>query len=301
MSNYPSLSRDPSYRPQNLNLMESAIDIDGAGLLSRSRTVERDITEDEEDWEKWHGMEAILPELKKAITKDPKTGKLNGWAALSVTRGPDDILEKLKGNLDITSIISGLLLTVSVPYLSEPPDSISSLDSNDWRKNGFVLCIVLSVICHLCSLFIASALVNSFNTAARNSDFFRLIIKAGMVPTMSYMTYCGGNTFLACAIALAMQTMYNTFWAVFFISMVFVFCIGTMFYLQYIFNREAHVVHGWAQGPRGEQYDLNVPLEILEHYAYLDKESRLNHAHTANSNNTPGNFKNPLISNKNNI
>ena len=291
--------------------MESGVLNDGSGsefeMLSRSRTVDRDITEDEEDWEKWHGMEAILPELKRAINKDPRTGKINGWAALSVTRGPDDILEKLKGNLDITSIISGLLLTVSVPYLSEPPASITTLDSNDWRKNGFVLFIILSVTSHLCSLFISSALVNSFNTAARNADFFRLIIKAGMVPTLSYMSYCAGNTFLACAIALAMQTMYNTFWATFFIVFVFIFCISSMLYLQYIFNQEAHVVHGWANGPRNEQYDLNVPMEILEHYAYLDRKSRLYHEHSVKKDNSDdnnserNNVPNPVISHKNNI
>lgn len=102
-------------------------------LIASGRAPSEGSAHDSPDYKTWSGMNVVIEPLRAAVCNPDK---VNGWAALAIIHGPEEVTERLKGNIDTLSVISGLLLSASIPLMVQPPDVIAEKDNITFIKQG---------------------------------------------------------------------------------------------------------------------------------------------------------------------
>lgn len=227
-----------------------------------------------ENFEFLSGMDVIEKELIKSVTPDPHTGSINGWAALAVVQGVDITIEKLARNVDTVAIISGLILSVSIPLLLDPPDFVYDLNNGSVEKIGYFLFLIMSITAHFTCIVLSGNYIGAFNASARESDRLRLISRSGGIPGWIYAFFWignGGVTFTAVVVSFLSYGLILSIIAFF----VLLFTGVSAFWIrQKKFYFNSHVVHGWKAEHWNEKFDLTLPLLKIKHRAERARKLR---------------------------
>lgn len=222
---------------------------------------------EDDDFVTWYGYDEIIDDLKQEVSLGRTTGPVNGWAVLASCRGPAEVADKVNANTGNINLISGLLLSATVPLLISPPDAIASLSNDDARKIFYVLSLSMAVALHFVCVVVGSLLTMAFNTCARDADLHRMIMRCHYLPTSIYFAFTIGDFMLALAMSITMQPTYGNYAAIYFASLTMVLCTFVPQYLNFVkIIPEGHVVAGWRNVP-GRQYDVAPVMSKFEGFA----------------------------------
>eukprot|EP00930_Biecheleria_cincta_P027614 TRINITY_DN19368_c0_g1_i1.p1 TRINITY_DN19368_c0_g1~~TRINITY_DN19368_c0_g1_i1.p1 ORF type:complete len:461 (-),score=91.79 TRINITY_DN19368_c0_g1_i1:302-1684(-) len=129
-------------------------------------------------WRRCSGMHTVEKWVKN-FRKHPA-----GWAALLTIHGIPEVTGRLRSKVDNYAIYSALFLSMSMPMLMAPPETLLQEPiSQDWwewqlpvevRARMYAYALFAGVSLHMVCILLGMAFNNALNEAARDSDVFRM-------------------------------------------------------------------------------------------------------------------------------
>jgi len=238
---------------------------------SKAEAAEVIITEDDallERWRRSSGMHTVEGWCKN-YKKHPA-----GWGALLMIHGVAEVTGRLRSKVENFSIYSALFLSASIPLVSDVPNHIGDLcDSGDLEcqisKRVFFYSLAVGIACHVLSILLAMAFVNTLNETARDSDVIRMFARGkGFLATVrcqqAFLYGC-----LAVGLAIVTAAKMSLGWEVVALSAA---CTGPAWYVLNVNAKRlecnASIVKYWREELGGkpdadDPYDLSLPVGCL--------------------------------------
>lgn len=223
-------------------------------------------------FDKWHGMSEVVDKIAIAIdSTNSKKGKagVNGWAILSAVIGVEEVFDRMEQNINLTVLVSGLLLNSAIGLvLTSPP----SFDSDNSIFIAYVSMAIASIGLFLFCILLSIQFLQSLHACARDSDRWRVILTLDMMPTYTYIIFTLASLSFVMAIGLSMIPVYGEV-AGYMSSFSLILVCGLFCYMinRQVFLKVAHVKHGWYEHCNSE-YDMAVPFGKLLKLAAIDRE-----------------------------
>lgn len=200
----------------------------------------------DDDRLRWLGLCAVYDEIEKAATPNKKGG-INGWVAEALLLGVPETVDRITNTLNTLSIISGLLVSITMPFIYNAPLGIQNkgAPSSFWTI-AFYVTLELSVLMYGLVIMLGCSFGAACGASPRDADRLRLLLKGHMVPSYSAAAFALGNTctFTAAAIVLYRQTELGYGLSLLIGFFVYAAVIGIM---NQTFVAQGHIVHGWLK------------------------------------------------------
>jgi len=198
-----------------------------------------------------------------------------GWGALLLIHGIPEVTARLRSKVDNFAIYSALFLSVTIPVMFEN-SKLSAMNDSEWAHGTLNSClhevrrrvvmygIATSIALHFLSIMIGMEFNNVLNTAARDSDVFRIFSEGnGFRATMKGQNaFSGGCAVLFLALAAEVTCRMH-------ILEVVGVCFLLLLAMGAIYLRTARLLNvgdilRWRRAAKEDDpYDLQVPVRCF--------------------------------------
>eukprot|EP00040_Diaphanoeca_grandis_P023234 m.126074 g.126074 ORF g.126074 m.126074 type:complete len:264 (+) comp29175_c4_seq1:178-969(+) len=193
----------------------------------------------------WAMTSDMTPEFVEECSQSAIDG--NGWMRTMLFMGGDNGREQLLLMGQESSIIAALLLSVTVPMATAPPECVAD---NSASSIVFSISASLAVALYMYAVALCGVLNGNIAATVRNKDMCSIAKIHDNVPGLSVMSISVANYMVIIAVTCAMYNCYEFEWAAFIYFPVNFFFACSSLYINSKIRKSAHSV--------------NIPVKELE-------------------------------------
>lgn len=206
----------------------------------------------------------------------------NGWAILALLHGPQKVVDELIKTLSTMQLVSGLVLTVTLPMMVNLPSSLVGLPVDDPKVQAFGFLIMATTLQLLMVVCFATCITAALNSCARTCDTYKMVAKIHNFPQTVYNFFVGSFATMILAFFVASIPVYSyhnqkSYVSIGISELWLVMGLLIVVWLYWTTTKtmfmDGHVVYSWYK-KKDCEYNLHIALRALERNSIISKQYR---------------------------